>query len=123
MQTVLCWAEHLRSILASILQLGIRRHSETAFSCDRKNCQQGSAADCTSAASIRVSVAVIEHHGQKQLGKKSLSPHVLLLVEKVMVGTQGRNLESRTKADAMEEWRVLPYSLWTDQPAFLPNSE
>lgn len=81
MQTVLCWAEHLWSILASILRLGFRRHSETAFSCDfragdRKNCQQGSAADCASAVSVRVSVAVIEHHGQKQLGKKSLNPHV-----------------------------------------------
>lgn len=108
MQTVLCWAEHLWSFLASILQLGIRRHSETAFSCDfrvgdRKHCQQGSAADCASAVSVRVSVAMIEHYGQKQLGKKSLNPQVLLLIEKVVVGTQGRNLESRTKADAMEE--------------------
>lgn len=87
----------------------------------RKTCQQGSATDCASAVSVRVSVAVIEHHDQKQLGKKSLSPHVILLIEKVMVG--GRNLESRTKADAMEEWRLLPYSLWTAQPAFLHNSE
>lgn len=115
MQTVLCWAEHLWSVLASILQLGIR-HSETAFSCDfsagdRKNCQQGSAAHCASAVSVRVSVAAVERHGQKQLGEKSWSPQVLLLIEKVMVGTHGRNFESRTKADAMEEWHLLPYSL------------
>lgn len=78
MQTVLCWAEHLWSVLASILQLGIR-HSETAFSCDfragdRKNCQQGSAAHCASAVSVRVSVAAVERHGQKQLGGKKLEP-------------------------------------------------
>lgn len=118
MQTVLCWAEHLSSVLASILQLGIRRHSETAFSC---GFQSGGQEELSAGICCTLCLCCLSQGfccgdrapwPEATWEKKSLSPQVLLLIEKVMVGTQGRNLESRAKADTVEEWRLLPYSLW-----------
>jgi hypothetical protein len=36
-------------------------------------------------------------------------------------GTQGRNLDAGTEAEAMEGWMLLTGSLWLAQPNFLYN--
>lgn len=38
-----------------------------------------------------------------------------------MDGNSGRNLKARTEAETIEEYCLLPYSLWLTQPALLYN--
>lgn len=55
---------------------------------------------------VRVSIALLKHYGQKQLGEEWPS-FILQLVSpssrEVRIGTQGRNVESGTDAEAMED--------------------
>jgi hypothetical protein len=55
---------------------------------------------------LRVSIAVIKHHGQKQLGEEQLFSQVFqcpaysLSSKEVIVGIQVRNLEAQADAEA-----------------------
>ena len=70
-----------------------------------------------------VSIAVVKHHDQKQLGKKrfcfsiKFSGHTPSL-RGDRAGTQGRSLESGTEAEAVEEDCLLACSSWVTQSVF-----
>lgn len=73
---------------------------------------------------LRVSIAVIKYHDQKQLEKERISfilqfsDHTPSL-RKVRTGTQGRKLVTGTSAEAIEECCLLTCCPWFAQPAFL----
>ena len=73
---------------------------------------------------IRVSIVVMKHHDQKQVGEErfiglTLPDHSLSL-EAVRTGAQGRrNREAGADAEAMEECCLLACSLWLAQPTLL----
>lgn len=57
---------------------------------------------------VKLSVAVLKHCDQKQLGAKKISaytyfPHHSPLLKKVRVETHSKNLEEETDAEAMKE--------------------
>lgn len=64
---------------------------------------------------VRISIAVIKCHNQKQLVEervyfKLTVPHHNLLLKEVRTGTEGKNLEAGTKAEAREESFLLACS-------------
>lgn len=58
-------------------------------------------------------IAGIKHHDHKQLGEEMSSCSLHLIVHQE--GTQGRNLETRTEAEVMEDYFLQVYCL----PGFL----
>ena len=73
---------------------------------------------------LRVSIAVIKHHGQSNLGKKMfpwfMLPYHCSSLKEVRTGTKwGRNLEAGVDAEAMEGCYLLACSSWLAQTAFL----
>ena len=57
---------------------------------------------------------MIKYDEQKQLGRErvylSWTSTSQFIIKEVMAGNHGRNLEAETKAEAMEEHRLLAYS-------------
>jgi hypothetical protein len=66
-----------------------------------------------------------KHYEQKQLGEEQVyfahSSVTSYITEKIRAGTQGRNLEARSEAEAMMECCLLACFPWLLQSAFLYN--
>lgn len=73
---------------------------------------------------IRVSIAAMKHHDQKQVGEeRAYSVYVSTLYSKIRIETQtGQKPEAGGDAEAMEGCCLLACSSWVAQPAFLENS-
>jgi hypothetical protein len=66
---------------------------------------------------VGVSIAMVKHHGQKQLEEERvISAHSL---KSIIEGTQGRNLDARTDVETMEESHLLVCSPWLTQLGLL----
>ena len=59
-------------------------------------------------------MALIKTCNQKQLEKSSVC--LTGYIQSIIRGSQGRNLEAETEAEAMEECCLLAYSPWLVQP-------
>ena len=74
-----------------------------------------------------LSLAMIEHHDRKQLGKARFTWPVChnysSSLREARAGALGRNLGGGADAEAMEVQGFLACSSWLSQPAFLHNPE
>ena len=75
--------------------------------------------------SVKVSIAVIKHHDQRNWGGKGLFClyfHITILIKGSEQGPNlGKNLEARAGAEALQECCWLAHSSWLIQPAFLKH--
>jgi hypothetical protein len=68
---------------------------------------------------VRVTVAVMKHHEQKQLGKGRVYLAYALTSLFTTEGSQDRNLEAGAEAEAIECYSLLAYFSRFAQPSFL----
>ena len=67
---------------------------------------------------VWVTIAMMKHHDQNQVGKKRVI-WLMLPLKEVRTGTQIKNLEARAGAEGMEEHYLWISSSWLGQPALL----
>lgn len=74
---------------------------------------------------LRVSLAVMKHHNQKQVGEEiaylSFTSILFIVGGSQVRNSWGRNLEAGAEAEAIEECCLLACSSWLAQLSFLQN--